>query len=432
MLSEQGRSRSRSVKCWLLLTAWWGCHATAVDATAETGTGTGCFVGARIPPRERHLIRRRSDKIRSRVGGYATSERQQILKRVDSTVAPLFFETSNNKRVPSQQQQQQQQAAASNAPPSVSSTRLDLSEKEPPSVLTRGDKVPDGLRDNSLTQTEWGDVSVPRHVAFICDGNSRWATSRHLPTFMGHSRGADAMVDTVQHLKEFNVEVCTFFGFSTENWARPPQEVQNILKVMEMTARTFYQSALNERVQVKILGDLTDKRIPSSLREILEQLEQDTVQHSPTNSNCDTDSHGDGASPKGTVQNNEGRLTVCLAVNYGGRNDILNAAHKLACSMAEGNTIGGGPLKFNEQDGEKMLASFLCTASIPDPDLIIRTGGERRLSNFLLWNAAYAELYFDDVLWPDFDRLHLEKALRWYSSRSRRFGGREKGMNINN
>jgi undecaprenyl diphosphate synthase len=201
---------------------------------------------------------------------------------------------------------------------------------------------------------------------------------------------------------------------------------------MEMTARTFYQSALNERVQVKILGDLTDKRIPSSLREILEQLERDTVQHSPTNLNCDTDSHGDGASPKGTIQNNEGRLTVCLAVNYGGRNDILNAAHKLACSMAEANTNIGGPLEFNEQEGEKILASFLCTASIPDPDLIIRTGGERRLSNFLLWNAAYAELYFDDVLWPDFDRLHLEKALRWYSNRSRRFGGREKGMNINN
>lgn len=239
---------------------------------------------------------------------------------------------------------------------------------------------------------------TPKHVAFVCDGNSRWAEARFLPAMAGHAAGADRLLDCLETLKVSGVQYCTMYGFSTENWKRSEKEISDILKVIEETARNFQHRAIEENVRVKILGDVDDPRLPSSLRSALRSLEQETY--------------------SATAGFDEA-LTVCLALNYGGRQDIVKASLKLAKQIAEG-TID--PLTVSEAD----FGQLLCTANIPDPDLVVRTGGEQRLSNFLLWDLAYAELFFTDVLWPDFDELQLNKALAWFASRSRRFGGRVK------
>lgn len=235
---------------------------------------------------------------------------------------------------------------------------------------------------------------VPRHVAFICDGNSRWAEARGLPSSAGHAAGADRLMKCLETLKELGVECCTMYGFSTENWKRSEREIRDILRVIEDTGDRFYARALRENVRVKILGNVEDERIPPSLRSVLQKLEKDT-------------------SRGGTAQ----QLTVCLAINYGGRQDIVNAGVRMAKAVAAGD-IDAADIT------EETVASYLYTADVPDPDLIIRTGGEQRLSNFLLWNMAYAELYFSNTLWPDFDGTCVREAIGWYSSRSRRFGGR--------
>jgi undecaprenyl diphosphate synthase len=184
---------------------------------------------------------------------------------------------------------------------------------------------------------------------------------------------------------------------SAENWLRPRNEVDDLLQVMEQTARTFYQRAIQERVRVRILGDLEDERIPESLREILYKLQEDTRVNTLE---C--------ADP----------MTLCLAINYGGRQDILQACKRLVkLVQADPDAMES----FTQDD----LASLLWTDGLPDPDLVVRTSGEQRLSNFLLWNAAYAELYFADVHWPDFDGRELRKALEWFAGRHRRFGARE-------
>eukprot|EP00521_Asterionellopsis_glacialis_P017837 CAMPEP_0195303554 /NCGR_PEP_ID=MMETSP0707-20130614/33002_1 /TAXON_ID=33640 /ORGANISM="Asterionellopsis glacialis, Strain CCMP134" /LENGTH=297 /DNA_ID=CAMNT_0040367141 /DNA_START=387 /DNA_END=1280 /DNA_ORIENTATION=+ len=251
-------------------------------------------------------------------------------------------------------------------------------------------KTPNDNDDDSSSPT------IPTHIAFICDGNSRWAKARFLPTAAGHAAGANTLINTLQSLKQVGVAYCTFYGFSTENWKRPPEEIREIFVVMEQTARQFYHQAVQERVQVKILGDIDDQRIPTELRDSLRKLERDTA-----------------AIP-------DSKLSVCIAVNYGGRRDIINAAMKLSELSSQLQDSDSW-----ENDSEELFSSLLCTHGIPDPEMIIRTGGERRLSNFLLWNTAYSELYFVDDLWPDFDKKCLDLALKWYSNRCRRFGGRE-------
>ena len=248
-------------------------------------------------------------------------------------------------------------------------------------------------RHNNGKHQSLGDNTVPRHVAFICDGNSRWAQARGLPASVGHLAGADRLIDCLQMLKGTDIEYCTFYGFSTENWKRSPEEIRDIMFAMEQTARKFYDRAIEDNVRVRILGDLLDPRIPNSLRNILQKLERDTSELSST-------------------------LTVCIALNYGGRQDILNASVKMAQAIASGELNA-------EEVTEDDFSSFLYTSGIPDPDLMIRTGGEKRLSNFLLWNCAYSELYFSQDLWPDFDESSICEALEWYSLRSRRFGGRK-------
>lgn len=248
--------------------------------------------------------------------------------------------------------------------------------------------------DKRLPATE-PMIAVPKHVAFVCDGNSRWAKARHLPTAAGHAAGAERLIQILQCTRELGVEYCTMYGFSTENWQRPPVEIAEIFHVMEATVKRYKNFFLSQTIVLKILGDLDDTRIPQSLRETLRTLENDTYR---------------------LHNNKEDAVTLCVAINYGGRQDILNASRKLAQQLQR------------DPDFELTEASFstlLDTANVPDPDLIIRTSGETRLSNFLLWNSAYSELYFTETYWPDFDEENLQSALQWYQSRKRRFGKRE-------
>lgn len=234
-------------------------------------------------------------------------------------------------------------------------------------------------------------ATLPKHVAFVCDGNTRWATQRGLPAAAGHAAGADRLVHLVEHLAERGIPYCTLYGFSTENWKRSPVEVKALMRIIEDSAIKLYDQALREGVRVRLIGDWKDSRIPASLQKALERLQHDTHQYE------------------------DSRLTVCLAINYGGRADIVEANRRIA-ELAKLGEVSPSDIT------EEFFSSSLSTVGLPDPDMIIRTSGESRLSNFLLWNAAYSELYFTDVYWPDFDKECLNKALQWFASRKRRFG----------
>ena len=257
----------------------------------------------------------------------------------------------------------------------------------------------------------------PRHVAIVCDGNSRWATKQkdeesetnsiatYIRKSMGHSKGASRVISTIKYLDKVHPRVkhVTIYGFSTENWSRSETEIRDIWNVIESTARSCREWALREGVMIKILGDLDDDRIPFAARKSLETLERDSHSMSKRKKMDQI-----GTSP----------LTLCIAVNYGGKRDIVNASKKVVDLIKRG--------EMQEEDiNEETFSNLLCTSDIPDPDLLIRTGGEQRLSNFLIWNCAYAEMYFTKVLWPDFDEHEIERALNWYRSQDRRFGGRK-------
>ena len=265
---------------------------------------------------------------------------------------------------------------------------------------------------------------IPRHVGIVCDGNSRWATAHHLPTISGHLAGAERLVDVLTALRQQGVQYCTLFGFSTENWQRSDREVQDILCVMEQTARQFYARAVQEQVSIRILGNLQDERIPDSLRSILVRLEKDTANRfSATSTTTTVCSPGSSSSLLSNnlhniQQQQQSALTLCIAINYSGRQDIVQATQRLCRLVADGTL-------HPDEITPDLFASSLSTAGLPDPDLIIRTSGESRLSNFLLWDAAYAELYFTDTYWPDFDANTLQEALKWYAQRCRRFGARQ-------
>lgn len=221
---------------------------------------------------------------------------------------------------------------------------------------------------------------IPQHVAIVMDGNGRWATRRYLPRVAGHKKGLDALRACVRHCGERGVQVLTVFAFSSENWNRPAEEVSGLMELLAMALGREVPQLKAEGVRLKFIGDrsaLSDK-----VRAGLLQAEADT------------------AGNTGLVFN------VCF--NYGGRWDIAQAAARLA---ARGDAIT-----------EQSLDDALALAHVPDPDLVIRTGGERRLSNFVLWQAAYAELYFSDKLWPEFDAAALDEALADYAARERRFG----------
>ena len=229
---------------------------------------------------------------------------------------------------------------------------------------------------------------VPSHVALIMDGNGRWAAARGLPRLEGHRRGLEALRAAVRTAIEFSLDYLTVYSFSAENWSRPFEEVQDLMGLLKRFIRKDLIELHNASVRVKVIGDRAN--LQPDIRGLLEQAETLT-------------------------KLNKG-LTLVVAFNYGGRQEIATAARTIARALAEG--------QIREHDIDAaLIANYLDTCGIPDPDLIIRTSGEQRLSNFLLWQAAYAEFVFLPVLWPDFDRAAFAAALVEYAARERRFGG---------
>ena len=223
-------------------------------------------------------------------------------------------------------------------------------------------------------------AAVPHHVAIVMDGNGRWATRRFLPRVAGHKKGMDALRACVRHCGDRDIKVLTVFAFSSENWKRPPEEVSGLMELLAHALAREVPPLSDEGVQLHFLGDRSP--LSEKVRKGLDQAEKVTA----TNQ----------------------RLVFNVCFNYGGRWDIAQAAARVA---AQGQPIT-----------EESLGKAMALAHVPDPDLIIRTGGERRLSNFLLWQAAYAELHFTDKLWPEFDAAAFDEALADYASRERRFG----------
>jgi len=227
--------------------------------------------------------------------------------------------------------------------------------------------------------------AIPRHVAIIMDGNGRWATKRFMPRVAGHSEGLEAVRKIVEECVRQNVQYLTLFAFSSENWRRPPEEVGFLTKLFLKSLRREVDRLAENNIRLKMIGDLS--RFGTAITEMVEFSEDKTK-------DCK-------------------RLTLTIAANYGGRWDILQAMQK---------AIITNPHLQAKDLTESLLLPHLSMAYAPEPDLFIRTGGEQRVSNFLLWQLAYTELYFTDILWPDFDATQLQKAFTWYAQRERRFG----------
>ncbi|HET7198190.1 MAG TPA: polyprenyl diphosphate synthase [Burkholderiales bacterium] len=224
---------------------------------------------------------------------------------------------------------------------------------------------------------------APRHVAIIMDGNGRWARKRLLPRIAGHRRGVEAVRATVENCAERGVEFLTLFAFSSENWRRPAEEVALLMQLFQAALANEVERLHNNGIRLKVVGDT--RRFGAKIRRLIEQGERLTAQNR--------------------------RLTLTIAANYGGRWDILQAMNRLLKEK-----------KSPEAVDEQALAPYLAMSYAPEPDLFIRTGGEQRISNFLLWQLAYSELYFTETLWPDFDAAALDQAIASYRSRERRFG----------
>ncbi|HEV3019513.1 MAG TPA: polyprenyl diphosphate synthase [Burkholderiaceae bacterium] len=226
----------------------------------------------------------------------------------------------------------------------------------------------------------------PRHVAVIMDGNGRWATARHLPRAAGHSRGVEAVRSTIETCAQRGVEYLTLFAFSSENWRRPADEVSLLMRLFVSSLQREVGRLVENGVRMRVVGQVDS--LEPDLRRLIREAEQRTAANDRLN------------------------LTICAS--YGGRWDIVQAA----CALQERALRDRGAIEFDEQ----LFASGLALGFAPDPDLLIRTGGEQRISNFLLWQLAYTELYFTDVLWPDFSAEQLEAAFGWFARRERRFG----------
>jgi len=229
--------------------------------------------------------------------------------------------------------------------------------------------------------------AVPRHVAIIMDGNGRWATARHLPRVAGHSRGVDAVRSVIEQAARRGVEHLTLFAFSSENWKRPQDEVSTLMRLFVNALQKEVGKLCESGVRLRVIGDLD--AFDAQLQELIGRAQRDTEHNS--------------------------RLQLSICAGYGGRWDIVQSVRKLIAAAADPRTLANTLT-------EAQLAQHLALAFAPDPDLLIRTGGEQRISNFLLWQCAYSELYFTHTLWPDFDAAAFDAALAWYATRERRFG----------
>ncbi len=231
-------------------------------------------------------------------------------------------------------------------------------------------------------------LPIPQHIAIIMDGNGRWAAARGFPRFEGHRRGVEAVRRSVKACIELGVRYLTIFSFSSENWSRPAAEVAELMGLLKRFIRNDLADLDRQNVRVKIIGERDN--LSPDLCTLLDDAQKTTAENTG--------------------------LTLVVAFNYGGRQEIARAVQRLTKAVAEGLLKSGDITP-------DMLNQHLDTAGIPDPDLLIRTSGEERISNFLLWQCAYTEFVFLPVLWPDFDRQHMEQAIEQFARRDRRFGG---------
>ena len=231
-----------------------------------------------------------------------------------------------------------------------------------------------------------GEPPAPQHVAIIMDGNGRWAKAKGLPRTAGHERGVEALRRTVEAAGDLGIRYLTVFSFSTENWRRPAAEVNTLFGLLKAYVQRDLARLKSDGVRIRVIGQ--KEGLPADISELVDRAESETIANS--------------------------KFHLTIAFNYGARNEILRAVAAYARAIAAGAVVG----ELNEEAFE----AYLDTHDLPDPDLVIRTSGEHRISNFLLWQAAYSELLFVDVMWPDFGRAHLEQALSRYHERERRFG----------
>ncbi len=240
-----------------------------------------------------------------------------------------------------------------------------------------------------MTKAGGGDgFDSPRHVAIIMDGNGRWAAARGLPRVEGHRRGVEALRKTVRAANELGISILTIFSFSSENWSRPPSEIRDLLGLLRRFIRNDLVDLHKNNIRVRVIGERDD--LDPDIRRLLQEAEDLT-------------------------RGNDG-FTLVVAFNYGARQEIARAARRLVTEVAEGRIAASDITP-------ELLSRHLDAPDIADPDVIIRTSGEQRLSNFLLWQSAYSELVFVPINWPDFDRSALEGAIAEYRRRERRFGG---------
>lgn len=231
------------------------------------------------------------------------------------------------------------------------------------------------------------DGAVPRHVGIIMDGNGRWARQRGMARLRGHRAGADAVGCVVESCRYLQVDVLTLYAFSTENWRRPDREVSGLMTLFDVYIQKERRRLLNNGIRLQVIGDRS--RLSEQLQEAIAELEE------ASSVNDD--------------------MTLQVAVSYGGREEIVRATRSIAAQVERGEIVAGDV-------DEQLMSDQLYTAGRPDPELVIRTSGEQRISNFLLWQIAYAELYFTDTLWPDFDEMALIDAFEEFGRRQRRFG----------
>jgi undecaprenyl diphosphate synthase len=242
-----------------------------------------------------------------------------------------------------------------------------------------------------IVDNKWGSETQPgpRHVAIIMDGNGRWAAERRLPRIEGHRRGVEAVRRTVEAAGDLGITHLTLFSFSSENWSRPAEEIRDLFGLLRRFIRRDLADLHKNGVRIRIIGSRTD------LNDDIQRMLDDAVELTKENS----------------------ALNLTIAFNYGSRNEIARAATRIAEEVKAG-------VLAPEDMTEELFGSYLDTDGLPDPDLLIRTSGELRLSNFLLWQLAYTEFVFVDTYWPDFNKTHFEEAIAEFQRRNRRFGGR--------
>lgn len=238
-------------------------------------------------------------------------------------------------------------------------------------------------------------MNVPQHVAIILDGNGRWAKKRGMPRNYGHAQGAKNVEKICEEAWRMGIKYLTVYAFSTENWNRPQNEVDALMKLLRNYMKTCLKTAAQNDMKVRVIGDIT--RLDEDIQKRILELEEATKDN--------------------------GGLNFQIAINYGSRDEMIRAMKKLSDDCMKGSVKA-------EDITEELFSDYLDTKGIPDPDLLIRTSGELRLSNFLLWQLAYAEFYFTDVPWPDFTKKELEKAVVQYNSRDRRYGGVKEETNV--